>query len=382
MKIVLAPDSYKGSLTATEICSAMTKGILRLVPNAEIVAVPMADGGEGTVESLVGGTRGRIITKVVTGPLGDPVKAFFGVLGDGKTAVIEMAAASGLPLVPADKRDPRFTTTYGTGELILAACEEGCTKLLVGVGGSATNDGGTGMAQALGYHFLDQNDRELPPGGAALQRLVRIDSATRNSVLNGVEVIVACDVTNPLTGPNGAAVVYGPQKGATPDIIAILDQALEHYAKIVARDLGVNIGDLPGSGAAGGLGAGMMAFLNAKLQPGVEVVSAAIGLKEKLKGASLVFTGEGRIDGQTINGKTPIGVAKIAKTLGLPVLAVAGSLGPGVEDVFDHGIDGAMAVTDHPMTLEEAIFDAENLVAAATERIFRIYLAGYRHRAI
>jgi glycerate 2-kinase len=374
MKIVLAPDSFKGSLSALEVCRAMAEGIGRVLSGVEVVAVPMADGGEGTVRSLVDATEGRIVHKSVTGPLGKKVEAFFGVLGNGKTAVIEMAAASGLPLVAVEKRNPGLTTTYGTGELILAALEEGCGKLIVGIGGSATNDGGAGMARALGVRFLDRDGRELRPGGAALRDLDRIDCSGKDERLDGVEVIVACDVTNPLTGPDGASMVYGPQKGATREMALELDWALEHFAGVIRKDLGLSVGDRPGTGAAGGLGAGLIVFLGGALKPGVDIVSEAVGLREKMKDADLVLTGEGRIDGQTVRGKTPIGVAKIAKSLGLPVLAIAGGLGPGAELVFRQGIDGIMPIVDGPMTLEEAITGAEELVAGAVERMLRIYL--------
>ena len=378
MKIILAPDSYKGSLTAFEVCQAMEIGIRRVIPDAEIVSVPMADGGEGTVKSLIDATRGRLVTKIVTDPLGQKVEAGFGILGDGKTAVIEMAQASGLPLVPLEKRDPRITTTYGTGELILAAFEEGCHKLLIGIGGSATNDGGAGMAQALGFRLLDQKGRQLSPGGSALKDLYRIETSGKDPRLQNIEVIVACDVNNPLTGLKGASAVYGPQKGATPEMVSELDQALEHFAAVIDRDLGIAIRDLPGAGAAGGLGAGLLAFLNAKLKSGVEIVMEIVELKKKMLGSDLVVTGEGRIDGQTVNGKAPIGVAKIAKSIGLPVLAVAGGLGPGAEFVYAHGIDGVTAIIDQPMSLETAIGNAGSLVAAATERIIRVYLTGYQ----
>lgn len=376
MKIVLAPDSYKGSLTALELCQAMADGVRRVLPDAEIVNVPMADGGEGTVKSLIDATGGRIISRTVTDPIGGKVDSFFGVLGDGKTAVIEMAAASGLPLIPQDKRDPRFTTTYGTGELILAAIEEGCNKILIGLGGSATNDGGAGMAQALGYRLLDKQGRDLPLGGLALKNLASIECSKRDPRLERVEVIAACDVINPLVGPEGASAVYGPQKGATPDMIVELDQALQNYARVIQKDFGVAIVDLPGAGAAGGLGAGLMVFTGAGLRRGIEIVIETVGLKAKLAGADLVITGEGRIDGQTINGKTPIGVAKAAKAFNLPVLAIAGGLGSGVELVFEHGIDGVFSITDRPMTLDEAIAGAYGLVTNAAERLLRIYMAG------
>ena len=376
MKIVLAPDSYKGSLTAQEICRAMSAGVKRLFPKADIVSVPMADGGEGTVNSLIDATGGRIIYKTVTGPIGEKVDSFFGVMGDGKTAVIEMAAASGLPLLSKSRQDPRITTTYGTGELIIAALEEHCTRIIIGIGGSATNDGGAGMAQALGYHFLDNKGCELPRGGLALKNLTQIDNSKRDPRLNSVEIVIACDVTNPLIGPSGASAVYGPQKGATPEMVEELDRALQNYAHVIQKDFGLEIANYPGAGAAGGLGAGLMVFAGAHLQRGIEIVIEAIGLKQKLKGADLVITGEGRIDGQTINGKTPIGVARAAKALNLPALAVAGGIGPGVEMVFQRGIDGVIPIVDRPMTLEEAIDQAADLVTNATERLLRIYFAG------
>jgi glycerate kinase len=377
MKIVLAPDSFKGSLAAHEVCRAMADGVKKVLPDADLVLIPMADGGEGTVQALVSATGGRMIRRTVTGPLGAKVDAFFGVLGDGTTGVIEMAAASGLPLVPEGQRNPMVTTTFGTGELIREALDEGCTRLMIGLGGSATNDGGTGMATALGYRFLDNEDRELPPGGGALAGLTRIDSSRRDPRLAPLEVIVACDVTNPLTGPDGAAAVYGPQKGATPKMIPKLDMALNNLSRVIERDLGIKVAGLPGAGAAGGMGAGLVAFMNGRLQPGVEIVLEAVDFLKKIKGADLVITGEGVIDGQTINGKTPIGVADAAKRFNIPVLAITGGLGEGWELVLQHGIDGVTPIIDRPMTLHEAMGDADRLVSAATERTFRIFLAGY-----
>jgi glycerate kinase len=376
MKIVLAPDSFKGSLSALEVCQAMERGIRRVEGEAEIISVPMADGGEGTVRSLVDATGGKIISKMVTGPLGEQVEAFFGMTGDGEMAVIEMAAASGLPLVPEKKRDPSITTTYGTGELILAALDEGCKKIIIGIGGSATNDGGAGMAQALGYRFLDEQGKDLPFGGAALKHLAEIDSLGKDPRLSDLTVIAACDVTNPLIGPDGASAVYGPQKGATPEMVKELDEALSIFAQVIKKELGMEVADLPGSGAAGGLGAGLVTFLQARLEPGVKIISEAVALRDKMDGADLVITGEGRIDGQTVKGKTPIGVARVAKTREIPVLAVAGSIGSGAELVYEQGIDGMSAIVDQPMVLEEAIASAGKLVSLATERIFRTFLSG------
>ncbi len=376
VKIVIAPDSFKGSLTALEAANAIEEGLKRFFPEAEIIKVPMADGGEGTVQSLVDATGGRIVKRIVTGPLGDKVEAQFGILGDGRTAVIEMASASGLPLVPPDKRNPMVTTTYGTGELIKAALDMGCRKFIIGIGGSATNDGGGGMAQALGVKLLDEEGNDIPFGGGGLLKLDRIDISTLDPRIAESEIVVACDVDNPLTGPRGAARVYSPQKGATPDMVEILDKALEHFAEVVKRDLGRDIKDVPGAGAAGGLGAGLMAFLNARLQLGVDIVIEATGLEGKVKGADLVITGEGGIDSQTIYGKTPIGVAKVAKKFGIPVLAVAGGISDDASVVYEHGIDGLMSIIPRPMTLDEAMAQGKKLLSDAAERIARLIAVG------
>ncbi len=375
MKIVLAPDSYKGSLTAKEACDAMEAGIRRVLPEAEIVKVPMADGGEGTVQSLVDATGGRFMTRQVTNPLGEPVNAQYGILGDGKTAVIEMAEASGLYRIPADRRNPLVTTTYGTGELIRAALDQGCRKFILGIGGSATNDGGTGMAQALGVKFFDKEGRELPFGGGSLGQLQRIDMSGVDPRLKDCEFTVACDVDNPLTGPNGASHVFGPQKGATPDMVVELDRNLAHYAKMIERDLGTSVSDLPGAGAAGGLGAAMVAFLGATLKRGVEIVVEATRLAEHVQGADLVLSGEGQIDFQTERGKTPFGVAKVAQKAGVPVILIAGSIGRGVEVLYQHGVQSVFSIVNRPMSLQEAMEQARDLLADATERIVRVAFA-------
>ncbi len=376
MKVVVAPDSYKGSLTALEVATAIEAGLRRIFPAAEVVKVPMADGGEGTVQSLVDATGGRIVRGPVTGPLGETVEAFYGILGDGKTAVIEMAAASGLPLVPKDKRDPRVTTTYGTGELIRSALDRGCRKLLIGIGGSATNDGGAGVAQALGARMVDQDGRDLPWGGAALSRLARIETTGLDRRLAETEIVAACDVDNPLFGPRGAAAVYGPQKGATPAMVEELDGCLRHYAEVVRRDLGADIVDLPGAGAAGGLGGGLVAFLHARLRPGVEIVIEATDLAGKLRDADLVITGEGGIDRQTIYGKAPIGVAHVAKRFGLPVVVIAGSVADDADVVYEHGIDALESLVKRPMALEEAVANAAVFVSSAAERVARLLRLG------
>jgi glycerate kinase len=381
MWVVIAPDKFKGSLTAWEAAEAMARGVIRAAPGASIDRVPMADGGEGTVEALVAATDGSYREARVTGPLGEPVVARFGLLGDGRTAALEMAAASGLVLVPFERRDPWIATTRGTGELLLAAIAAGARRVIVGIGGSATNDGGAGLGQALGYRLLDDEGRELEPGGGSLGRLARSDPSGRRPELNGVEVAVACDVTNPLCGPRGASAVYGPQKGATPAMVEALDANLAHLAAIVARDLGVDIRDLPGSGAAGGLGGGLVAFASGRLQPGVDLVIDAVDLARRLEGADLCLTGEGALDEQSAFGKTAVGVARLARSLGCPTLALAGTIGTGAEAVLDQGINAYFSICDGPMSLDQAIARAAALLERATEQAVRAYLAGRREDA-
>lgn len=381
LRVVIAPDSFKGAATAREVANAIAAGLLRVTPELDVVTRPMADGGEGTVEALVDGTGGQIITETVTGPLGEPVSARYGLLGDGETAVIEMAAAAGLPLVPADRRDPRVTTTFGVGELVSRALDRGARRLILGIGGSATNDGGAGFAQALGARLLDAEGRPLPPGGAALSRLDRIDVAGLDPRLRQVRCLVACDVDNPLTGPRGAAAVFGPQKGATPATVAELDAALARFAAVVARDLGVEIGDRPGAGAAGGLGGGLLAFCNADLRPGVEIVIEATGLRTALVDADLVITGEGRLDGQTMSGKTPFGVLRAARQVrgaDVPVILLGGSIGPGAETLYEHGATALVPIAPGPIALADAMAQTPRLLADAAERCLRLLLAGRR----
>jgi glycerate kinase len=341
----------------------------------------MADGGEGTVEALVAATHGSFGTAIVTGPLREPVEARFGRLGDGETAVIEMAAASGLVLVPVHRRDPLRTTTRGTGELLLKALDTGARRIILGIGGSATNDGGAGLAQALGFRLLDSQGRDLPPGGGELDRLDRIDATGREPRLETIEVAVACDVTNPLCGPLGASAVYGPQKGATPEMVAQLDRNLEHFAAVVERDLGVAIRDVPGSGAAGGLGGGLIAFAGGSLQPGIELVIQAVGLEARLRGADLCLTGEGALDASSAHGKTAVGVSRLAKSLGVPTLAIAGTLGTGVRAVLSEGVDAYFSLCPGPISLEQAILQASPLLEAASEQAVRAFLSGRVHHA-
>lgn len=371
MRVVVAPDSYKGSLTAADAAAAMARGVRRALPAAQVVEVPMADGGEGTLAALVAATGGRLIVRQVTDPLGHPVSATFGLLGDGHTAVIEMASASGLLLVPSDRRDPSRATTYGTGELMRAALDEGATRLLVAIGGSATNDGGAGMIQALGGHLLKADGTAVGPGGAALLELDRIDLSGLDARLQGTEVTVACDVDNPLTGPTGASVVYGPQKGATPEMVALLDQALARLAEVMARDLGRDVRHQAGAGAAGGLGAGLVGFLGAALRPGIEVVMDAARIDEALAGAALVLTGEGRTDGQTLAGKVPLGVARRAARHGAPAVVISGAVTPEADDLLTENILSLFSIVDGPISLDQAMERAAELLERATARVVR-----------
>jgi glycerate 2-kinase len=380
MRVVIAPDKFKGSLTALQAAAAMARGVARAAPGAMTDQVPMADGGEGTTQALVAATGGSIREAQVTGPLGEPVVACFGLLGDGRTAVIEMAAASGLVLVPAEKRNPLITTTRGTGELLLAAIAAGARRVVVGIGGSATNDGGAGFGQALGFRLLDNTGRDLEGGGRNLGRLARIDPSQRRRELDGVEIAVACDVSNSLCGPEGASAVYGPQKGATPEMIEALDRNLAHFAAIVERDLGVAIKDQPGSGAAGGLGGGLVAFASGKLEPGIKLIINAVNLAVRLENADLCLTAEGAIDAQSAFGKTAVGVAQLARSLQCPTLALAGSIGPGAEAVLEHGIDAYFSICPGPISLDQAIDQAGTLLERATEQVVRGFLAGGQRR--
>ncbi|ANQ17926.1 glycerate kinase [Vibrio natriegens] len=358
MKIVIAPDSYKESLSAMEVAISIEQGFKHVLPNAEYIKLPMADGGEGTVQSLVDATGGEIVEHSVTGPLGEPVSGFYGLLGDGKTAIIEMAAASGLHLVDPDKRNPMITTTFGTGELIKAVLDKGVEHIIVGIGGSATNDGGLGMAQALGIRLLDENHESLGFGGGELSKLHRINMRGLDPRLAQVRLEVACDVDNPLCGPQGASQVFGPQKGATADMVEQLDRNLAHYASVIKAQLGQDVLTRPGAGAAGGLGAALMGLLNAELRPGIEIVMDAVNLDEIVEGADLVITGEGRIDSQTIHGKTPIGVARVANKHFVPVIGIAGSLSHDCGVVHEHGIDAVFSIVNRSVDLPTAFAEA------------------------
>ena len=377
MKIVIAPDKYKGSLSAVQVCSIIENAVRNIDPSINTISNPMADGGEGTVETLVESLGGEIISLKVTGPLGDRVVAGFGMLHDG-TAVIEMASASGYVLVPREKRDPLETTTYGTGELIARALEMGSSKIIIGIGGSATNDGGMGMAQALGYRFLGKDGKALGQGGKQLEELYRIDDSHANHLLKKAEVEAACDVDNPLYGKNGAAYVYAPQKGADPDMVERLDRGLKNFAAVAAGDLEMDVASIPGAGAAGGLGAGLMAFAGARLKPGADIIIGLTGLEQKLKDADLVITGEGAMDEQTYYGKSPLGVARLASRYGIPAITINGSLLAGRKNIDQNNsslFSGNFSIINRPMSLDEAMDNAEELLGETAGEIIRFYIA-------
>lgn len=376
MKIVIAPQGFKAGISGLEAAQAIARGVAAAAPRAETVLAPVADGGDGTLHALVDATGGQVFTSTVTGPLGQPLEARWGVMGDGRTAVIEMALASGLALVPQRRRNPRITTTAGTGEIMKEALERGFTRIIVGLGGSATNDGGAGFAAALGARFLDVGGRPLPPGGSALARLDRIEHSGLHPRLADATIIAATDVTNPLCGPDGASAVFGPQKGANPDMVRELDAALANYARVVARDVGSDVLDQPGAGAAGGLGAGLMAFAGATLQSGIDMVCEVLNFDEMLRDADLVITGEGRADRSTIFNKAPAGVARHAQAHGVPTLLLAGSLGPGYEELYDHSLAAVICIADRPMSFEQSLSRSAELLESAAQNATRLFLAG------
>lgn len=380
MKIVIAPDSFKESMTALEAANAIEKGFKKVIPDANYIKIPMADGGEGTVRSLVDATNGEIISKMVTGPLGSPVEAFYGISGDGHTAIIEMAAASGIHSVPEERRNPLVTTTKGTGELILAAVNHGVKHIIIGLGGSATNDGGAGMVQALGAKLLDSERKQIGLGGGALKQLCTIDLSNLDPRLKDITIEVACDVDNPLTGEQGASAIFGPQKGATPEMAFKLDQNLAHFAKVMKSELGKDVDQIPGSGAAGGLGAGLLAFLGAELKRGVDIVIEAVQLEKQMDQATLIITGEGKIDTQTIYGKTPIGVSKTAQKYNMPVIGIAGAIGDNCDIVYENGIDALFSIVPGSVPLEDAMANAEKYTEKQAENIARLVnIFGYKN---
>jgi glycerate kinase len=378
MKIVIAPDSFKGSLSARKVADCIAAGLIKTDPALECCKIPLADGGEGTTHCVIGATGGRLLFRTVTGPLGEPVQAEFGICADNKTAVIEVASASGLTLVPPDRRNPLLTTSGGTGELILAALAEGCTKIVIGLGGSATNDGGFGILKALGVRFLDQDGMELEDKTKNLAGLARVDLSGLDKRLANVQFTLACDVDNPLCGPQGASAVYGPQKGADPEQVRELDGLLSHYADVLESAAGRRVRDIPGSGAAGGIAAGMLAVLNAEIVSGIEVVLKLMEVEDLLAagGIDLVITGEGEINGQSVRGKVPVGIARLAKAYGVPVIALTGCIGPGAERVYEMGIEAIVSVAPGPISLTESMSQAELLLEETAARVLRLLRVG------
>jgi len=378
MRIVVAPQEFKGSLTAVQAAAAIATGLTRVLPDTMVEQVPLADGGPGTVAAVVAAAGGELRTVACRDPLGRPIAGAFGLVDGGRTAVVEMAAAAGLTLLRPEERDARRASTEGVGDLIRAAVGAGARRIVVGLGGSATNDGGSGMARALGVRFLDAHGHELPPGGAALLHLARVDIAGLDPRLRDVEVIGATDVRNPLCGPEGASAVYGPQKGATPAEVAELDAALRHYADVLRRDLGVDVAEQPGAGAAGGLGAALVAFLGARLRSGFELVAEVVHLEPRLVGADLVITGEGRLDGQSLFGKTTVGVARLARRHAVPVVALCGGLGDGWEQALAEGLTAAWSIAPGPATLADLEAGAAALLASTATQVARLFIAARR----
>ncbi|MFO3724898.1 glycerate kinase [Pseudomonas sp. HLMP] len=380
MKVVIAPDSFKDSLDAAGVARAIGKGLAEIWPGAQLVECPMADGGEGTMEAILAASHGQLRHQVVRGPLGQAVDAGWGWLPESRTAIIEMAQASGLQRVPLGQRDACRSSTWGTGELVAAALAAGAQRIVLAIGGSATNDGGAGMLRALGLRLLDADGQPLEEGGLALERLARLDASGLDPRLAEVQVEVAADVDNPLCGPHGASAVFGPQKGASPAQVQALDRALGHFADHCARLLGEDVRDFPGCGAAGGMGFAAKAFMDARFRPGVEVVAELAGLDALVRDADLVITGEGRFDAQTLRGKTPMGVARVAKCHGVPVVVLAGTLGAGYQQLYDHGVDAAFALTSGPMSLEQACAEAGDLLEARARDIARLWQVAGRGR--
>lgn len=376
MKILIAPDSFKESLKASEVAQSIEEGIKMAVPDAACISIPLADGGEGTVDALIHATGGTLEKIRVMDPLMREINSYYGILGDGKTAVIEMAAASGLELLREAERDPMKTTTFGTGQLIKAALNKGCRTLIIGIGGSATNDGGAGMAQALGIRLLDKNKNSIDKGGGSLGLLEYIDEKGLDRRIKNLKFIVASDVNNPLCGENGATSVYGPQKGATKEMIKILDHNLYHFGEKLEKKYEKMIKELPGSGAAGGLGAGLVAFLGAELLPGFEIVKRITKLDDIIRDVDLVITGEGRMDEQTIYGKTPHGVARLAKKYQKPVIGIAGSLGSNYTKLYQEGFDVVVSILDQPMSLASALGNAAEMLKFASYNLLRSIIIG------
>ncbi|QED48217.1 glycerate kinase [Cytobacillus dafuensis] len=376
MRIVIAPDSFKGSLTALEAAQAIERGVKKAVQGVKTVIVPVADGGEGTMESLVAATQGRMVELTVKGPLQDPVQAAYGILGDEETCVIEMARASGICLIDSTKLNPMDATTYGTGQLIKKALDDGLRKFILAIGGSATNDGGIGMLQALGMKLLDSDNQQVGYGGGELSGVIQINDQHFDSRIAKCEFLIATDVQNPLVGKDGASHVFGPQKGATPEMVEVLDNNLLHWADLVEQKTGIRLHEKPGAGAAGGIGGAFQAFFPSKTKRGIDIVIEYSKLVEHLAGADCVFTGEGQIDFQTASGKTPMGVAEAAKKKGIPVFALTGSIGQGIEVLYQHGITSVYSIVNAPMTLQEAMTRGAELLEQTAEQVIRTYMIG------
>ncbi|MBS4214499.1 MULTISPECIES: glycerate kinase [Neobacillus] len=380
MKIVIAPDSFKGSMSSVEAASSIEKGILRAYPDAETVLLPVGDGGEGTLETLVSATNGYTVPVNVTGPLGDKVAAEYGVLGDGETCVIEMAKASGLALVPPSQLNPLKATTYGTGELIKRALNDGYKSFILAVGGSATNDGGAGMLQALGLKLLDADGKEIGFGGGELRKVEIIEMSSFDARVADCKFLIASDVQNPFIGPDGASSVFGPQKGASPNDVDFLDACLSNFADVIEKTTGIQIHNLPGSGAAGGIGGAFQAFFPSKMRRGIDVVIEYTRLNQLVEGADLVITGEGKVDFQTASGKTPMGVAQVAHSKNIPTVILAGSVGKGIDPLYQYGVVSVHSIINRPMDLVEAMEHAEELAEFAAEQIVRSFF--YQKRQI
>ncbi|AXI10241.1 glycerate kinase [Oceanobacillus zhaokaii] len=380
MKIIIAPDSFKGSLCAVEVANSINSGIKRVFPNAKTVLLPVGDGGEGTMDTLVAATNGTTKSVSVVGPLGNDVTAKYGILGDTKTCVIEMASASGLDLVPNGKLAPLKATTYGTGQLIKQALDDGYTSFILAIGGSATNDGGAGMLQALGLKILDSNGNEIGYGGGELNKVARIETRELDPRIKKSTFLIASDVKNPLVGANGASHIFGPQKGATPDIVHLLDDNLTHWANEVAKVTGVHLHNLAGAGAAGGIGGAFQAFFPAEMKRGIDVVLEYSNFSSFLQDADLVITGEGKVDSQTASGKTPLGVAQAAMLNGVPTIIIAGTVGDGIEVLHDYGVISVHSIMNKPMTLEESMANAAELLELSAEQVVRVW-GSNMHRA-
>ena len=371
MKILVAPDSFKESLSAIQVAEAISMGVLKIIPNAEIIKTPISDGGEGLLDALVNDKNGKIIKVKVYDPLYRSIAAEYGILNEGTTAVIEMAKASGLELLKEQEKNPYNTSSYGTGQLILDALDRGCQKIIIGIGGSATNDGGMGMVKALGGKFINKEGIELTEGGGALGELSSINLTNFDKRISNCKIVVACDVTNKLTGENGASFVYGAQKGGSKEQLEFLDKNLEHYAAIIRNHLGIEIENINGAGAGGGMGAGLIAFLNAELKSGIDLILETLEIKKHIKNIDLIITGEGKIDKQTLQGKTILGIAALAKEYHVPVIAITGKIGDNIDEIYKLGITSIFSIVNKPMKLEEAINDVEYLIQSCIETIIR-----------